>query len=344
MTKPLQVAVAGSGYFSQFHYDAWRRLPTVELIAAASIDVDSLGAVAETFEVPRLFGDVALMLDEMRPDLLDIVTPPETHKELVGLAAERRIDVICQKPLAPTLAEAEEVVATARAAGIALIVHENFRFQPWYRHIKTWLEAGGLGDVYGARFSLRPGDGQGPNAYLARQPYFQNMERFLIHETGIHFVDVFRYLLGEPVAVTARLRRLNPAIKGEDAGHVVFDFTGNRYALFDGNRLSDHAADNRRLTMGEMILEGSAGVLTLDGDAILRFRPHDSDTGQEIAYAWSDRGFAGDCVYALQAHVVEHLVRGTAVENDGAAYLRNVRIEEAIYAADREGRRIALED
>ena len=95
-----------------------------------------------------------------------------------------------------------------------LVVHENFRFSPWYREIRRLIEDGAIGTVYQASFRLRPGDGQGPAAYLDRQPYFQSMERFLVHETAIHFIDTFRYLLGEPESVYADLQRLNPAILG----------------------------------------------------------------------------------------------------------------------------------
>ena len=68
---------------------------------------------------------------------------------------------------------------------------------------------------------MRPGDGQCPRAYLDRQPYFQEMPRFFVFETGVHMIDVFRFLLGEVTGVFARLRRLNPAIRGEDAGLIT---------------------------------------------------------------------------------------------------------------------------
>ncbi|MEC7204614.1 MAG: Gfo/Idh/MocA family oxidoreductase, partial [Pseudomonadota bacterium] len=92
------------------------------------------------------------------------------------------------------------------------------------------------------------------------------MERFLVHETAIHFVDVFRFLMGEVETVYADLTRFNPAIAGEDSGYIVFQFRNGARGLFDGNRLVDHAAENRRLTMGDMLIEGSHAVLRLDGD------------------------------------------------------------------------------
>ena len=237
--------------------------------------------------------------------------------------------------------EAEEIVALARDAGCLLIVHENFRFQPWYREAKRLLVAGELGRIHAVAFRLRPGDGQGPNAYMDRQPYFQTMPRFLIHETGVHFVDTFRYLVGEVSAVTARLRQLNPAIAGEDAGYVVFEFAGGAGGLFDGNRLNDHEADNCRLTMGEMHIEGERAVLRLDGRGRLWLKPH-GQAERAHDYVWRDQGFAGDCVHRLCDHVVEHLLRGGPLENDGATYLANMRIVEAIYRSHAEGRRIVI--
>ncbi len=343
MTAPLRIAVAGSGYFSQFHYDAWRRLPGAELVALASRDAGSAQERAASFAVPAVFEEVGAMLEAAEPDLLDIVTPPETHLALVREAARRGIAVICQKPLAPTLEEAVAVVETAEQAGILLVVHENFRFQPWFAHARSLIGESRLGQLHGIDFRLRPGDGQGPRAYLDRQPYFQTMPRFLIHETGIHFVDTFRSLMGAVTAVTARLRRVNPVIAGEDAGTVVFEFESGALGVFDGNRLNDHVAENTRLTMGEMHLEGSAGVLRLDGHARLWWKDHG---GAEVAepYDLPAQGFAGDCVFALQRHVVDHLLHGRPLVNDGRAYLTNMEIVEAIYRSHETGRRIALEE
>ena len=61
------------------------------------------------------------------------------------------------------------------------------------------------------------------DAYLARQPFFREYPRLLIYETGVHFIDTFRFLLGEVATVVAETKRLNPAIRGEDAGQVLLE-------------------------------------------------------------------------------------------------------------------------
>lgn len=82
-----------------------------------------------------------------------------------------------------------------------LVVHENFRFTPWFRECRRLVDAGHFGRLHGISFRLRPGDGQGPHAYLDRQPYFQTMPQLLVRETAVHFIDSFRYLMGDVIAV-----------------------------------------------------------------------------------------------------------------------------------------------
>ena len=78
----------------------------------------------------------------------------------------------------------------AERASVPFMVHENFRFQPWYREIKRLVDRETIGDrLHGLYVRTRTGDGYGDNAYLNRQPYFRQMPRLLIHETGVHFID-----------------------------------------------------------------------------------------------------------------------------------------------------------
>jgi predicted dehydrogenase len=339
----MKVATLGAGYFSQFHHDAWARMGDVELVAVCDNDPEAARRMAQGCGNPRVCDDLEAMLESAAPDLLDVVTPPPTHLAAIRAAVARKIPVICQKPFCESLEQAREAVALAEAAGSLLVVHENFRFQPWHREAKRLLQDDALGEVYQVTLRLRPGDGQGPRAYLDRQPYFQTMERFLVHETAIHFIDVFRFLLGDASTLYAQLARLNPVIAGEDAGVILFDFPGGARALFDGNRLADHAATNRRLTMGEMLIEGSGATQRLNGDGGLFLRQHGSNAESEHAYVWENRGYGGDCVFALQRHVVDHLRGDGALMNSGRDYLTNLRIEAAIYRSHALGQRIALD-
>ncbi len=337
----LTVAIAGCGYFSQFHQDAWSRMEGVTVVGVADRDPARRSAAASLFPKAEAFAEIEAMLDAVKPDLIDIVTPPQTHLDLVRLASARGIRMICQKPLAPTHPEAVELIEIAERAGTMLAVHENFRFMPWFLETNRLIQQGAVGTPLNISFRLRPGDGQGPDAYLSRQPYFQKMPRFLIHETGIHLIDVFRFLLGEITGVFARLRRINPVIAGEDAGYVIFDFASGAAGLFDGNRHVDHPANDTRMTNGVMLLEGTEGVIRLDGFGKLFVRPRQGEE-REHTYVWHDRGYGGDCVYGQTRHIVEHILGGVPLVNSGRDYLRNLDIQEAVYRSAAEGRYLTV--
>ncbi|HUS97315.1 MAG TPA: Gfo/Idh/MocA family oxidoreductase, partial [Hyphomicrobiaceae bacterium] len=298
--------------------------------------------IANTFDIPRVYSDLAGMLKQARPNVLDIITPPETHLQAISIAAEHGVNAICQKPFCTNLAEAREATKIADAAGIDLVIHENFRFQPWHRKIQELLLADETGPPYQITFRLRPGDGQGDRAYLDRQPYFQKMKRFLVHETAIHLVDTFRFLFGEVTAVYADLRQLNPAIAGEDSGTILFDFANGGRGLFDGNRLADHSAENRRLTMGEMLIEGPTSTIQLDGNGTITQRAFGANEWTPVPYEWHNHGFGGDCVYLLQQETIDAWIAGKPPQNQAREYLRNLEIEEAIYRSSHEARKIAI--
>jgi D-apiose dehydrogenase len=340
----LRVACAGAGYFSQFQYQGWRNITEVECAALANRDPEKGRQMAARFGVARVYSALEEMLDTERPGLLDVITPPATHRGFVTAAVARGIPVICQKPFGQTYAEAAAMTEHAERAGVPLIVHENFRWAPWHREARRLIDAGQLGDLHCVAFRLRPGDGQGPRAYLDRQPYFQRMPRFLVFETAIHWIDTFRFLMGEVSAVYARLRKVNPAIAGEDAAYIVLEFAGGAAGLFDGNRLNDHVAANPRRTMGEMWIEGSGGMLRLDGDARLWWKPHQGGEAEHRYDSGPTDTFAGGACEWLQRHVVRGLCDGAPFENTAREYLANLRVQEAVYRSHGEGRRIELAD
>ena len=336
MTK--RVGVLGAGYFAQFHIEGWTRIEGATLVAVCDRDRSKAEAAGV-----GTFSDLTHMLNDANLDVLDIVTPPTTHLNAIkaGLAAGLEA-IICQKPFCTSLEEARHATELAEAVGVPLVIHENFRFQPWYRAMRSVLDEGRLGQVWNMTFRLRTGDGQGPEAYLARQPYFQTMERFLIHETAVHWIDTFQYLLGPIEGVYADLRRLNPAIVGEDAGHVIFEHSGGVRSVFDGNRLLDHSAQNLRLTLGEALVEGEGGSLQLLGNGLLTFRRFGSQTIEIVLDVTSWPGFAGDCVARLSTHVIAALHKEGSLENTARAYLRVREVEEAIYQSAQHARRVGI--
>lgn len=347
LPPPVRVGVVGAGYFGRFHYDAWSRMPDAALVGLCEIDAARARETAEAYgggdgaPLP-VFDAPAALVAGARPDLVDVTAPPAAHLAVITALAPHVPWLICQKPFCDGLEGARAAIAIAQRHGCRIAVHENIRFQPWNQAAKALIEAGRLGEIHQILFRLRPGDGQGPRAYLDRQPYFQTMPRLLVHETAVHWIDTFRFLLGEATSVYADLRRLNPVIAGEDAGIIVFGFDGGRRAVFDGNRLLDHAADNRRRTLGEMWIEGTKATLRLDGDGRLWLRDFGANDAVEHHFDWRDHLFGGDCVYLCNRAILDAWMAGETSPMEAPLYIRNQVIEDAIYQSAETGARVTL--
>ena len=342
MENKLTGAGIGSGYFSGFQYEAWKRIPEVQIAALSSLDPAQSKPLQEAYAIARHYTDYRQMLDQEQPDFVDIITPPATHLDMVSEAAERGIHVICQKPLAPTMDEARKIVDLTARAGVRFMVHENFRFQPWYRKIKALLEDRAIGRVHYVYFRSRMGDGWGEKAYIPRQPYFREYPRLLVYENGIHFIDTFRFLFGEVSQVFARLKKLNPVIRGEDFALIHFEFESGITGIWDANRYNAPNYDKPRYTFGEMLLEGQEGSIRLYGDGRIGLQPL-GEAERDIPYEHRDINFSGDCVYHTQLHFVDSLLNKRPFETNGPDYLKSLAVQEAVYRSAEAGTPIPVD-
>ncbi|GIX06862.1 MAG: NADH-dependent dehydrogenase [Candidatus Poribacteria bacterium] len=338
---PLRGVGIGCGYFSQFHYEAWNRISGVQLVAVADLRREVAETIARRFGIPRVYTDWRQMVFQERPDFVDIITPPGTHLEIVSALAPLGVPMICQKPLAPTYAEAEEIARIAQAHNARLMVHENWRWQPWYREMKRLLEERTIGELVALSVRTRLGDGWRPDAYLDRQPYFREYPRLLVFETGVHFLDTFRFLGGEVASIYAVLRRLNPHIQGEDWGLILCRFCSGATALWDASRYHETEAENPRYTFGTVRLDATGGHLELDESGRIRIKRL-GEPAFFHPYAPSREGFAGDSVRATFLHFLECLQSGRPFETEANEYLRTLQLVEACYASAETGQAVPI--
>lgn len=329
-TAPLRGALIGCGYFGQIQLEAWRRMPDVEIVAACD---PRLEAAAQS--APRAYASAEELLDRESLDFLDIATRPDTHLELVRLTAQRGIPTIVQKPLAPSWTEAVELVRIAREAGIRLMAHENWRWQPWYREVKRRIEAGEIGSVFGYRLEMCQADGLGPSPY-PNQPYFAEMPRLILFESLIHPIDTARFLAGDITSVYAQTSRRNPRIKGEDRALIVMSHGASIDGVIEGHRYLN--PDPPGPAMGAAMIQGEAGRLTIHATGEI-YRD-----GKLIWTSPTTEGYKGDSVRATQQHFIDCLRTGQPFETDAAAYLGSVAAVEAAYRSAAEGRRVSLEE
>ncbi len=157
--------------------------------------------VAKKFGIPVIHDDWRDLVSDKNVEILDIAIPPEKQLEVVTEAVKHSHikGILCQKPLAMNLQEAKEIVKLCEEAGIKIGVNSNMRYDQSMRALKTILERGYLGTVVLATIEMR--------AIPHWQDYLRKYDRIEILNMGIHHVDIFRYLFGEPKKITALTRR-----------------------------------------------------------------------------------------------------------------------------------------
>ncbi len=330
MQNKLKGVAIGAGYFSKFQYEAWSRIPEVEITALCNSNLERAKGIMEPYGIKKHYTDYKEMILTEKPDFIDIITPPETHFEMCKFAADNGVHIICQKPLAPTYEESKKIIDYVSSKDVRFVVHENFRFQPWHREIKKIIDSDGIGDLFNLNFRTRMGDGWGNDAYLARQPYFRDYKKLLIYETGVHFIDTFRYHAGEVTSAYALLKRLNPVIKGEDSCLMVLNFENNAHAIWDANRYNENNFDEPRYTFGEYLIDGSKGSIRLYSNGTITVQKLGKEEKQHN-YIHNDVGFAGDCCYIFQNDFIDKLFSGEAFETSGENYLKTLTVQEAVY-------------
>jgi D-apiose dehydrogenase len=334
----LKGVIIGAGYFAQFQAEAWARVNGVTITGVADPDQNRAQQFAAQWNIPRIYADAATMLQTEQPDFVDIITRPDTHLELTRLAAAHGAHVICQKPMAPTWDECLQMIAACEQAGVRLLIHENWRWQAWYREIKRLLAQGRLGQLFHLHFYSRLGDGRSANPYTA-QPYFREMPRLLIYETGVHFLDTFRFLAGEMKTIYCTTQRLNPVIVGEDAAIIHATFASGINGVIDANRIGGPIPSP--VAFGTLMVEGERASLRMSPDGDL-FVTDYGQAEQPHAYVKPEIGYKGDSVKAAQQHYADCLLTGQPCESDGDAYLQTVRAVLGAYESAAIGQVVQL--
>ncbi len=335
MAAPLRGALIGCGFFAANHLHAWRDLDDTAIVALCDTDPARLAATGAAFGISALYEDAGKMLATERPDFVDIATTVGSHRALVELAARHRVPAICQKPFAATPQDAEAMVAAMDAAGVPLMVHENFRWQAPILAVREVLRAGRIGTPFWGRVSFR-------SAYdvFAGQPYLAEGERFIIEDLGIHILDIARCLFGEVARVTARTRRVNPAIRGEDVATMLLDHADGMTAIVDCSYATRLETEPFPETLVE--IDGTAGSLRLaQGYRLTVVDAHGAET-RSVApplLPWAAHPWHGiqHSVLAIQRHWVECLRSGRAPDTSGHDNLRTLALVRASYQSAATG-------
>lgn len=225
--KPIRVGVVGTGsWATAAHIPGYQACRGVEVAAVCSRSRERGEGVARDFGIPRVFTSVEDMLAAGGLDLISIVTPDDAHFPEASAAIAAGLHVLCEKPLARTVAEAEALAQAAREAGVLTKVGFTLRYAPSAIRLAELVRDGAIGEPYLMEVFLQNGQFLSPTA-----PHHWKMTREhagggAVVEYGIHAFDLARSVFGDVARVCATGRtfvRQRPLPDGSGTGAVDVD-------------------------------------------------------------------------------------------------------------------------
>ncbi len=192
--ETIKVGVAGIGFIGPAHIEALRRIPGIDVVSICH-NGPEVKEKAESLQVPNYFEDFDQFIrSEM--DCVHICTPNYLHYEMSKRALEAGIHVVCEKPLAVSIKEAEKLISLADDKGLIHAVHFNVRYYPVIRQLKRMREERELGEIYHIIGSYLQDWLFHDTDYNWRLEPSQSGESRAIADIGSHLMDLLEYITG----------------------------------------------------------------------------------------------------------------------------------------------------
>ncbi|MGB6974752.1 MAG: Gfo/Idh/MocA family oxidoreductase [Terracidiphilus sp.] len=143
----LKIAIIGCGKIADAHVEEIRKIPSASLVAVCDLEPIMAEQLATRYAVPRWYTDFAQMLEEQKPDVVHITTPPSSHLPLVRQALAAGAHIFLEKPVAPRPADVQAILAAADAANRKLTVNYWPNFEEHALDLRQRIASGELGDI-----------------------------------------------------------------------------------------------------------------------------------------------------------------------------------------------------
>ena len=330
MATSYRVGVIGCGNIAQRHAKAYQSVPGFHLAAAVEPNLETARAFEETFTVPTMYADPEEMLRKESLDVVSICTWHRLHAPQTLMAAEHGVKaVLCEKPMAVSLEEADQMIAVCRSSGTKLAIGHQRRFYPGWTEARRLISEGVIGKPTMVTGYVVDG----------------------LLNTGSHVIDGMRYVLGDPQAewvmgaVERKTNRWERDVPIEDCCLGLTTFTGGVQTLLQVDLTAYSSADH-------FTVQGSEGLLMVAPES-LRLINTDNRDGETRPTPWAAQtesaagsvGFEGyfHIAYTAQAQGLKAWLDGeTGYRSEGTQTRHTVEIMMALYQSAREGEVVRL--
>jgi myo-inositol 2-dehydrogenase / D-chiro-inositol 1-dehydrogenase len=339
-SQTVGVGLVGTGFIARVHAETFSRSALASVRAVASRSADRAKAFAGHWGIPAWHTDYQELVTHRDVDLVCVAAPNWLHRDIVVAAAKAGKHVVCEKPLARTLAEADEMIAACRDAGVKLMYAEELCFAPKYVRAKELADEGALGEVYLVRQSEQH---FGPHSDWFWQPELAGGG--VLMDMGCHGIEFARWVHRKPQvrSVTAEVGTFvhHERTRADDHAIVVIRFEGRRVGLIEASWAKPGGVDDR------VEIVGSSGVTYADllrGSSLTTFS--EAGYGYAVEKAPDTRGWTFTMFDELwnsgfpqeMDHFIRCVAEGMVPQETGEDGRAVLEIIYAAYRAARDGR------
>jgi predicted dehydrogenase len=331
----LRVALVGCGLISESHIRAYAQFPErARITVCCDVDPAKAAERAEQAGGARAVSSYEQVLADPEVDSIELCTPHHLHVEQVVAAARAGKQIMCQKPLAKTVADCDTMAEAARAAGVTLFYGETNHVMPAVLELRRAIDEGAIGQLIGLQATYAHWQG---GKYLSTawryDPRITGGGQLL--DGGIHSIAMLLRVGGPIESVSCFTTRFRPELGGEDTAVVNFQFTGGQL----GTLFASQAA-GIWYPGASFVAFGTGGVLAIGGPygALTLHRPDLPDQRQVLLERHSDP-FA-----AMIGRYLDTVLDGAPNPAPAEVGRENLRVVLAAYESARLGRVVRLDE
>jgi len=335
LMKKLKGAVFGCGFWSQFQIGGWFELPEVEIVALYNRTLSKAQKMGEMFGIKNCYDDPReLLQNHPEIDFVDIITDVDTHPVFVEIAASYKKDVICQKPMAPSLELAKKMVSVCRENNVRYYIHENYRWQPQFRRIKQLIDSGIIGKPFRCKSGFNTAF-----PLFETQPFLAQLEQFALTDQGSHQFDVLRFMFGEPLSLYCSTQQVNSTIKGEDVATTLIKMKSGVTCIQEISFSSRLEREIFPQTL--MLVEGSNGSIRLDPDLLIRITTANGTVTEKVhldKYWWQTERLTNEppSIVECNRNILNDMLGRGKAETTGDDNLKTVEMVFSGYDSARK--------
>ena len=316
----VNIVIVGAGGIARTHGSSLMCISGANIVGVVDPNTERAETLASTVGATA-YENLEDCVDEA--DVVYILTPPSTHRELALKAIQAGKHVVCEKPISISLDDAEAMVQAAKQADVKLMIAFNNRFRKGFNRLREMVNAGTLGKLVNM-WSQRIGRGI-PQGYNWRTD--PQLMCGMSIESLSHDIDLIRWIAGEIVDVRANIVVSNPDLKGfDDNAHVVM-------TLSNGGTAVIHASWSSHLGMNARGVIGTLGTAVVDGPGLWtgkHFRWKTCEMEHEHIEVIDDSYATSNCYEMESRHFLDCIANDLPPAITGADGLAALKVSHAI--------------